>query len=92
LPSLASVLVSTRVVILVVAMTGKVVYFDKDDRRLMLETRQKLQEATKLMEELLETVEILSDPDMMKSIREGLEDIRAGRVTELSRLLKEEAH
>jgi len=73
-------------------MTGKVVYFDKDDRRLMLETRQKLQEATKLMEELLETVEILSDPDMMKSIREGLEDIRAGRVTELSRLLKEEAH
>jgi len=44
------------------------------------------------MDELLETVEILGDPDMVKAIHEGLEDIRAGRVTELSRLLKEEAH
>jgi len=52
---------------------------------------RKLEETTKLMEELLETVEILSDPDMMEAIREGLEDIRAGRVTELRKLLKEEA-
>jgi len=72
-------------------MTAKVLYLDEDDRKLILETRQKLEEATRLMEELLETVEILSDPDMMEAIREGLEDIRAGRVTELRRLLKEEA-
>jgi len=72
-------------------MTAKVLYLDDDDRKLLLETRQKLEEATRLMEELLETVEILSDPDMMEAIREGLEDIRAGRVTELRRLLKEEA-
>jgi len=72
-------------------MTAKVLYLDDDDRKLLLETRQKLEEATRLMEELLETVEILSDPDMMGAIREGLEDIRAGRVTELRRLLKEEA-
>jgi len=57
----------------------------------MLETRQKLYEITKLMEELLETVEILSDPDMMENIREGLEDAKAGRVTPLRTLLKEEA-
>jgi hypothetical protein len=44
------------------------------------------------MDELLETVEISSDPNMMKNIRQGLEDIKAGRVKELHRLLKEEAH
>jgi len=69
----------------------KVVFLDEDDRKLMLETRQKLDEITKLMEELLETVEILSDPDMMENIREGLEDVKAGRVTPLRKLLKEEA-
>jgi len=79
------------IVKLVVLMTAKVVYLDEDDRKLILETRQKLEETMRLMEELLETVEILSDPNMMEAIREGLEDIRAGRVTELRRLLKEEA-
>jgi PHD/YefM family antitoxin component YafN of YafNO toxin-antitoxin module len=69
----------------------KVVFLDEDDRKLILETRQKLDEITKLMEELLETVEILSDPDMMENIREGLEDVKAGRVTPLRKLLKEEA-
>ena len=69
----------------------KVVFLDEDDRKLILETRQKLDEITKLMEELLETVEILSDPDMMENIREGLEDVKAGRATPLRKLLKEEA-
>jgi len=69
----------------------KVVYLDEDDRKLILETRHKLDEVTKLMEELLETVEILNDPEMMKRIRQGREDIKAGRVKELRRLLKEEA-
>lgn len=73
-------------------MTSRVVYLDEDDRRLILEAKQKLEEATRLMEELLETVEILSDPDMMESIRKGLEDMKEGRVTELNGLLKEEAH
>ena len=72
-------------------MKAKVVYLGKDDRRLILETRQKLNEISKLMEELLETVEILSDPEMMEDIREGLEDIKAGRVMPLRKLLKEEA-
>ena len=69
----------------------KVMHFDEDDRKLILETRQKLTEVTKLMEELLETIEVLSDSEMMKSIGEGLEDIKAGRVKELHSLLKEEA-
>jgi len=69
----------------------KVVFLDENDRKLILETRQKLDEITKLIEELLETVEILSDPDMMEDIRKGLEDVKAGRVTPLRKLLKEEA-
>ncbi|MGB9672247.1 MAG: hypothetical protein ACPLZY_03780 [Candidatus Norongarragalinales archaeon] len=72
-------------------MAAKVVHLDESDRKLILETRQKLEEITKLMEELLETLEILGDPDMMEAVREGLEDIKAGRVTELRKLLKEEA-
>jgi len=70
---------------------AKSAYFDDNDRRLILETRQKLDEVTKLMEELLETVEILGDPEMMKNIHEGTELIKAGRVKELHSLLKEEA-
>jgi hypothetical protein len=41
------------------------------------------------MEELLETVEILGDADMMKKIRQGQEDVKAGRVKELRRLFPE---
>jgi PHD/YefM family antitoxin component YafN of YafNO toxin-antitoxin module len=66
------------------------VYLNDDDRKLILETRLKLDEVTKLMVELLETVEVLNDPEMMRKIRQGREDIRAGRVKELRRLLKEE--
>jgi len=69
----------------------KVVYLDENDRKLILETKQKLDAVTKLMEELMETVEILGDPEMMKNIQEGVEDIKAGRVKELHSLLKEEA-
>jgi len=71
-------------------MTAKVIHLDENDRKLILETRQKLEEITKLLEEL-ETVEILSDPDMIEAMKEGLKDIRAGRVTDLRKLLKEEA-
>ncbi len=69
----------------------RIAYLDKEDRRLLAETKQKLDEAMKLMEELMETIEILGDPDMMKSIRQGLADVKAGRVKELKALLKEEA-
>lgn len=64
----------------------KVVRLDESDKKLILETRQKLDEVTKLMEELLETIEILSDPEMMRNIHEGIEDIKAGRIKELHSL------
>ena len=70
---------------------AKSAYLDENDRKLILETRQKLDEVTNLMDELLETVEILGDQEMMKNINEGKEDIKAGRVKDLHTLLKEEA-
>ena len=70
---------------------ARTVHLDEEDRKLLAETKQKLDEATKLMEELMETFEILSDPEMVKAIKEGEEDIKAGRVKELRTLLKEEA-
>ncbi len=70
---------------------AKTVHLDEEDRRLLAETKQKLDEATKLMGELMETFEILSDHEMVKAIEEGQEDIKAGRVKELRTLLKEEA-
>jgi len=40
-------------------------------------------------ESLVETLEILSDPEMMKGIRQGREDIKAGRTISLEALRKE---
>ena len=70
---------------------AKTVHLDEEDRKLLAETKQKLDEATKLMGELMETFEILSDPEMIKAIEEGQADIKAGRVKELRTLLKEDA-
>ena len=56
-----------------------------------METKRKLDEAAKLMGELMETIEILNDPDMMKAQLQGEEDIEAGRAKKLRTLLKEEA-
>jgi hypothetical protein len=71
---------------------AKTAYLDEEDRKLLSETKQKLDEATKLMSELVETLEVLSDAHMMKAIKQGKADVKAGRVKELRALLKEEAH
>ena len=65
-------------------------HLDEKDRKLLKETKQKLDEATKLMSELIETLEVLTDKEMLKKIRQGQEDIKAGRKKELHTLLKEE--
>ena len=70
---------------------AKIACLDEEDRRLLLETKKKLDETTKLMGELMETIEILSDPEMVDAIQQGRDDIMAGRVKELHTLLKEEA-
>lgn len=40
------------------------------------------------LENLLETMSILSDPDMMKQIHASLEDIKAGRLVDLDDVIK----
>ena len=69
---------------------AKTAFLDEDDRKLLFETKQKLDEATKLMSELMETIDVLSDPEMMKAIQQGQVDIKAGRIKDLRSLLKEE--
>ena len=70
---------------------ARTVHLDEEDRKLLAETKQKLDGASKLMEELMETFGILSDSEIVKAIKEGQEGIKAGRVKELRTLLKEEA-
>ena len=67
---------------------AKTTYLDEEDRKLLSETKQKLDEATKLMGELMETLEVLSNKEMLKKIRQGQEDIKAGRTKELHTLLE----
>jgi hypothetical protein len=69
---------------------AKTAYLDEDDRKLLCETKQKLDEATKLMSELMGTIDVLSDPEMMKAIKQGKDGIKTGRVKDLRSLLKEE--
>ncbi|MFQ5903974.1 MAG: type II toxin-antitoxin system Phd/YefM family antitoxin [Candidatus Binatia bacterium] len=40
-------------------------------------------------EGLLETIDILSDAEMMKGVKKGLQDIRAGRVVSLKEAFKD---
>jgi hypothetical protein len=42
------------------------------------------------MTDINETKEILNDPELMKEIKQGLADIKAGRVQELRAMLSEE--
>jgi len=73
-----------------VGLMAKTVYLDEDDRKLLFETKEKLDEATKLMGELMETIDVLSDPELMKTLKQGQDDIKAGGVKDLRYLLKEE--
>ena len=69
---------------------AKTTYLDEDDRKLLFETKQKLDQATKLMGELIETINVLSDPEMIKAIKQGQEDVKAGRIKDLHSVLKDE--
>lgn len=52
------------------------------DRRLLEETRR-------LLEEILDTEEVLNDEALMKSIRESEEDLKAGRVYSMDEMKDE---
>ena len=53
------------------------------------EDRALLLKVSSLLEEIVETLDILEDEDAMKSIREAEEDVKGGRVRGYNEFLKE---
>jgi len=53
------------------------------------EDRALLLKVSGLLEEIIETLEILEDEEMMKSVREAEGDVKAGRVRGYREFLKE---
>jgi len=58
------------------------VLLTEEDRALLLKV-------SSLLEEIIETLEILEDEEAMKSIREAEEDVKAGRVRGYREFLRE---
>jgi hypothetical protein len=53
------------------------------------EDRSLLLKVSGLLEEILETLDILEDKDLMRSIQEAEEDIKAGRVRSYEEFIEE---
>jgi len=53
------------------------------------EDRALLLKVSSLLEEIIETLDILENEDAMKSIKEAEEDVKAGRVRSHNEFLKE---
>jgi hypothetical protein len=65
------------------------VTFTEEDRENLKALAQEVPKLRSLVEELIETIEILSDKSLMKSIQKSDRDIREGRVLNFKELLKE---
>jgi PHD/YefM family antitoxin component YafN of YafNO toxin-antitoxin module len=63
-------------------MSRSIVLLTDEDRALLLRV-------SSLLEELIETLDIMENEDAMKSIREAEKDVKAGRVRDYSDFLKE---
>ncbi|MDI6904310.1 MAG: hypothetical protein QMD13_02295 [Candidatus Bathyarchaeia archaeon] len=63
-------------------MSGIRVLLTDEDRALLLKV-------SNLLEEIIETFDILEDEDAMKSIREAEEDVKAGRVRGYNEFIEE---
>lgn len=54
----------------------------KEDVELLVKLRN-------FIDDLLETVEVMSDEELVREIKEALEDVRKGRLTDWQELLRE---
>jgi len=63
--------------------------FTDEDKRNLKTIAEELPKLRLLVEELVETLEILSDEKLMKSIKASLKDIQENRVISLKELLAE---
>ena len=53
------------------------------------EDRELLRRVNELLEELLETPEVMADEELMKAIKEAEEDVKAGRIRDYEELVNE---
>ncbi len=58
------------------------IVLDEEDRRLLLR-------AIRLLEDILETLEVMGDRESMEAVREAEEDLKAGRVRNYDEFIKE---
>lgn len=63
--------------------------FTEEDRKNLRILREELPKIRLLLEELMETLEVLGDEELMESIKASEEDIREGRLIDFKELLKE---
>jgi len=54
----------------------------------LIEVKEKLSKDLEELESLIETLEIMSDHELMESIKRGLEDIKKGNVIDFDELKK----
>jgi len=65
------------------------VTFTEEDRENLKALAQEVPKLRSLVEELIETIEILSDKNLMKSIQKSDRDIREGKLLNIKELLNE---
>lgn len=53
------------------------------------EERKLLTKAVSLMDELVETLEIMSDEEMVRDLKQALKEVKEGKTRPLSELIKE---
>ena len=63
--------------------------FNDDDRRNLKTLAEEVPKLRSLMEELLETLDILGDEELMKSIKKSERDVQEGRLLSFKELLRE---
>ena len=55
----------------------------------LMELREKISEGLEKLDSIIETLEIMSDEELMESIRRGLKDIEEGNVVDFDEILGE---
>ena len=55
----------------------------------LVELRERISKDLEMLDSIIETLEVMSDEELMESIRRAEEDIKAGRVRPLEEFLKE---
>ena len=63
--------------------------FTEEDRKYLRTLAEEMPKLRVIIEELLETIDVLGDEGLLKSIKASEKDVREGRLLGFKRLLKE---